>query len=81
MDFIKDFIVILVVVFGATVSLVIVGDLLTGKASPSVYFKYVDFDGHQYVMYACNNRSGITHSPKCTCLKKNEETGNAQEGM
>ncbi len=47
---------------------------------PSEYFKYVDFDGHQYVMYACDNRAGITHSPKCKCLKKNEETGNAQEG-
>ena len=38
---------------------------------PSKYGKYVDFDGHQYVMYACNNRAGITNSPKCKCLKSN----------
>ena len=30
---------------------------------------YIMFDGHEYVLWYQGNRGGITHSPKCKCLK------------
>ena len=32
--------------------------------------KYVEFDGHQYVMYASAHRGSICHSPNCPCLEQ-----------
>ena len=32
--------------------------------------KYVEFDGHQYVMYASGHRGSICHSPNCPCLEQ-----------
>lgn len=31
---------------------------------------YIMFDGHEYVLWCHGNRGGITHSPKCKCLKR-----------
>lgn len=42
---------------------------------PASKMSYVEFDGHEYVLLdKFGARSGgITHSPKCECLKKKEE--------
>ncbi len=39
---------------------------------PASKMRYVEFDGHQYVLLdKLGTRSGgITHSPKCECLRK-----------
>lgn len=36
--------------------------------------QYVEFDGHEYVLLKGGRdvSSGITHSPKCKCLRKEE---------
>lgn len=31
---------------------------------------YIMFDGHEYVFWRQDQRGGITHSPKCKCLKR-----------
>ena len=42
-------------------------------------YEYVMIDGHQYLMYLDGYRGGITHSPKCDCLKKQATEGNENE--
>lgn len=37
------------------------------------FFKYVEIDGHEYLMMHGEHRSGITHSPNCKCLKERED--------
>ena len=39
---------------------------------PASKMRYVEFDGHQYVLLdkLGTRAGGITHSPKCECLKK-----------
>ena len=32
-------------------------------------FKYIIFDGHEYVMFSNYNQGGICHSPKCSCRR------------
>lgn len=41
---------------------------------PASKMSYVEFDGHEYVLLdELGTRSdGITHSPKCKCLQKEE---------
>ena len=34
--------------------------------------KYVDFDGHRYVVYSQHGRGGVTHAPTCPCMNKEE---------
>ena len=34
------------------------------------YIKYVEFDGHQYVVYTDSHRGSLCHSPKCPCLEQ-----------
>lgn len=34
------------------------------------YIKYVEFDGHQYVMYFNGYKGSICHSPNCPCLEQ-----------
>lgn len=34
--------------------------------------KYVDFDGHRYVVYSEHGRGGVTHAPTCPCMNKEE---------
>lgn len=33
-------------------------------------FEYVEVDGHEYVLWSRGNKGGITHSPKCKCIRK-----------
>lgn len=33
-------------------------------------FEYVEVDGHEYVLWSRSDDSGITHSPKCKCIRK-----------
>lgn len=33
-------------------------------------FEYVEVDGHEYVLWSRSSDSGITHSPKCKCIRK-----------
>ena len=35
-------------------------------------FHYIMVDGHEYIVMTGPNRSGLTHSPKCPCLNKNQ---------
>lgn len=37
------------------------------------FFRYVEVDGHEYLMMHGSYRSGITHSPNCKCLKERED--------
>ena len=47
--------------------------------TPASHFRYVDFDGHQYVLYSDEDQSGLAHSPKCKCLLLDgKEKGNAE---
>ena len=41
---------------------------------PQRSMQYIEFDGHEYVMLKGGGdaSSGITHSPKCQCLQKEE---------
>lgn len=32
--------------------------------------EYVNFDGHQYVVYKKGYQGSLCHSPKCQCLEK-----------
>ena len=36
-------------------------------------FRYVMVDGHEYLVMTGCHRSGLTHSPKCQCLKNKVE--------
>ena len=36
-------------------------------------FRYIMVDGHEYVVMTGPHRSGLTHSPKCPCLKNKVE--------
>ena len=36
-------------------------------------FRYVMVDGHEYIVMTGCYRSGLTHSPKCPCLKNKVE--------
>ena len=36
-------------------------------------FHYIMVDGHEYIVMTGPNRSGLTHSPKCPCLKNKAE--------
>ena len=40
-----------------------------GKGNGDYTFRYVVVDGHEYLMMSGTHRSGLTHSPKCGCLK------------
>lgn len=31
------------------------------------HFKYIEYDGHEYLIWSCGYAKGITHSPKCPC--------------
>ena len=31
-------------------------------------FHYIKVDGHEYLIMTGTHRSGLTHSPKCSCL-------------
>lgn len=33
-------------------------------------FEHVEVDGHEYVLWSRGSDSGITHSPKCKCIRK-----------
>lgn len=33
-------------------------------------FKYIEYDGHEYLIWSCGYAEGITHSPKCPCQFK-----------
>lgn len=33
-------------------------------------FKYVEIDGHEYLIWYNGYRGGMTHSPKCKCIQK-----------
>ena len=45
--------------------------LVTGSGEHRFY--YVMVDGHEYLLMWGTHRSGITHSPKCPCLKNKME--------
>ena len=34
---------------------------------------YMEFDGHEYVIYHIGSRDGFTHSPNCYCLTNKVE--------
>lgn len=36
-------------------------------------FHYIMVDGHEYIVMTGPHRSGLTHSPKCQCLKSKME--------
>lgn len=36
-------------------------------------FHYIVVDGHEYMVMTGPHRSGLTHSPKCQCLKNKAE--------
>ena len=36
-------------------------------------FRYIMVDGHEYLVMTGCHRSGLTHSPKCPCLKNKVE--------
>ena len=36
------------------------------------FFNYVVVDGHEYLVMGGTHKSGLTHSPKCPCLNKNQ---------
>lgn len=33
-------------------------------------FKYVEIDGHEYLIWYNGYRGGMTHSPRCRCIQK-----------
>lgn len=33
-------------------------------------FTYLEVDGHQYLVFDGRYRGGITHSPKCSCRRR-----------
>ena len=33
-------------------------------------FRYIIFDGHEYVQFIYCSTAGISHSPKCSCRSK-----------
>lgn len=44
----------------------------TDKCGGEWFFTYIVVDGHEYLMMSGPHRSGLTHSPKCPCLNKNQ---------
>ena len=36
-------------------------------------FRYIMVDEHEYIVMSGPHRSGLTHSPKCPCLKNKAE--------
>ena len=38
-----------------------------GKGNGERYFRYVEVDGHEYLVMDGTHKSGLTHSPKCNC--------------
>lgn len=41
-----------------------------GKGNGEWYFRYIEVDGHEYLIMTGTHRSGLTHSPKCKCQEK-----------
>ena len=41
-----------------------------GKCNGEWYFRYIEVDGHEYLIMTGTHRSGLTHSPKCKCQEK-----------
>lgn len=46
--------------------------VIIGKGNGERFFTYVMVDGHEYLIMHGTHRSGLTHSPKCPCLNKNQ---------
>lgn len=44
-----------------------------GPGTAEWFFHYVVVDGHEYIVMSGTHRSGLTHSPKCQCLKSKVE--------
>ncbi len=43
------------------------------SGSGKLTFLYIMIDGHEYVLMLGSHISGLTHSPKCQCLKNRAE--------
>ena len=43
------------------------------KGSVDIDFRYIMIDGHEYVLMTAVYMGGLTHSPKCPCLKNKVE--------
>jgi hypothetical protein len=41
-----------------------------GNGNGEWYFRYIEVDGHEYLIMTGTHRSGLTHSPKCPCLNR-----------
>ena len=35
-----------------------------------IHFRYIEVDGHEYLLMTGFHKGGIGHSPKCPCLNK-----------
>ena len=44
----------------------------TGTGGGEWFFTYAVVDGHEYLVMGGTHKSGLTHSPKCPCLNKNQ---------
>lgn len=46
-----------------------VSSLTIPNAASNLELRYIIFDGHEYVVMTGYRKAGITHSPRCKCLK------------
>ena len=42
-------------------------EIVFTKVANVGHFKYVEYDGHEYLIFSGGYAGGITHSPKCPC--------------
>lgn len=57
------------------------GDFAVRMNGSPWFFRYVEIDGHEYLMMHGMHRSGITHSPNCKCLREHSENFNKRPSV